>query len=212
MTSTIIDRVHLIAISQNAPIGLTFGDSQDKVTILDLDTKNNNNDDNASDVAFEQDDDTIESELTGVVSEPSENRNIYHNEEDDGYKPDAEGIHEDNNADNADNHNKDAPQPTIEDNDDHSQQELHTNDYGDDKEAIDFEHNNEDETIEITHPEIEGEEQPSRRSGLRQTVTQTHNKFGSNEGYKSTTHHRSFFTAEFGDTIAKLEREHIGFV
>ena len=52
MTDTVIDKVHGLARSESAPIGLVFGDLQDKSTINDIETNEEPDDDDASDESF----------------------------------------------------------------------------------------------------------------------------------------------------------------
>ena len=82
MTNTIIDRVHEIARQQNAPTGINFGGFDGETVLADIDTESINpedDDDDASDRSFEEDDDaTVETELTGCVSDGEDEPNEQH--------------------------------------------------------------------------------------------------------------------------------------
>ena len=69
MTDTVIKRVEAIASVQKAITGLHFGDINGNSTILDIDTASAGSDDDASDGTFYDDDESVDTALTGVVSE-----------------------------------------------------------------------------------------------------------------------------------------------
>ena len=230
MTSTIIDRVHQIAKEQGSPIGLTFGDHENKVTILDIETDKQPDDDDASDASYV-------TELTGVVTESSESTSelppgteytwddtdgvperIIEN---DGNRPDDDNFsiadaedarsdppteQEQDIPDNEENGNNDDDEKVTEDNQQPEEGQVN------EEEQIDFE-KQDIEPIEIQHPSpLRPTRQSRRKMNLNPIAPgdpihhklRPHNK----EPDKGT----SFFTTGFSTVVAKLEREQAEFM
>ena len=229
MTDSVIKRVHEIAESQDVPIGLTFGDTENNVTILDLDTQSiatKDDDDNASDASFVPEDQSVETELTGVVDEQEDEESVRsgrgydgdHDEEgedegrDNNYHGQADNIDTTNNGGNEDGVQVDESHDEITETNANKDENIPD----DAKEEITIEFHNDDgntdDGVNIVHPTIKA---PERRTGLRESVKRTHPKFSTNDGFNETVRHRNLFCRGYEAAVQSIAsrgpcKNHVG--
>ena len=186
MTDSVIKRVHDIARRQDAPTGMTFGDYKNNVTILDIETgsiDSENDDDDASDASFMPDDGTVETVLTGVVSEQESDDNSlrsgngYGADEDDNGST-TESVGNDIAATLRD-YNNDVVIPGDHDNNNNDENAADadvTNEEGNITDATEAVEEN-DNLVTEEHVNAEDTDR-NVRTGLRESVTRSHLKYG----------------------------------
>jgi hypothetical protein len=228
MTDTVIERVHSLAKEKGAPFGLQFSDINNNTTILDLDTTPQpDSDDDASDGSFNPDDArSVDTELTGIITESSDSTTqVYINEnarDNEAEAPTAGVEQEPPDDDIGEPHDDNGPH--VEDRSVAEQAETDALDNqdatpdGDDdneEEEIDFTVDNDgaDEHVDIVHPDtpVTPVTRQSRRlqgaspiegGGVIHRELQPHNN----------SPRMNFFTAGFTKAVARLERQHSGYM
>ena len=232
MTDSIIKRVHAIADSQQSPAGLTFGDFDNNVTILDIDTETiatEDDDDDASDTSFVPDDASEDSALTGVVDDRDEVESVRSGR---GYTGDEEDVsvaesaaenyrgmldneltvipEDGGNRIGVDEDPVDAENTHNTEEENNDENDNNSNEGNDDipqDTTIVFEEE-EPTGVDIVHPTINEEDKVLEPRVLRETVRRTHPKYGSAEGFEETTHHRSLFCRGYERAIRKIVDDH----
>ena len=234
MTNSIIDTVHRIAKNEGSPVGLVFGDSLNRSTILDFETDSPPSDDDASDTSYNPDDDDDQStgtELTGTLSEGSNESlelppgMVYAPGTPDGYEADTG------------NENMDTMRETVHDHIRNQGMEPMGNNLNEEREneLIENENNAPDPPTEDNQNAeasiVDGTDEQTPEPGT--TTHQTHN-IGERKSrrlqalppiqmeqpiHPELREHNNppnmginLFTAGFSKAVAKLEREHQGFV
>ena len=228
MTQVIIDRIHEIAKAQKAPIGVTFGDFENKITILDLEDLSLADDD-ASDTDY-KDDDTVETEdlsdfapITEITNNQVEDVPIPQEmleefQEDVSVDDDFVGNDDDDYSQSSSSSDESTHSNSNSDNED--MDEIVGNQVVPEEEIIFEEQENNNEATDDDVDEDEDEANPwipvtPRRSTRIQGVgplpvanedlprnLQAHNNS------PPPSDHVVLFTAGFGAAVAKLEREH----
>ena len=199
MTENVINRVAEIAIEQNAPIGITFGDAHNRTTILDIDTDENEDDDDASDASYiaenDDDDTSIASVLSGTTDTSEVSGRIDESAGDNDTQITGQDVQD---------------QSITETEDSHEEREV-------DAESVDNNGEREDrggDDVEVSNDNEETiNDTTNARTGLRQSVTRSHNKYGPDEGFNPTIINRSsMFTAGYGKAIDKLSKDETGYM
>ena len=213
VTDTVINRVHEIARKQQAPEGINFGGFDEDTTIHDFDDQDvgsEDDDDDASDESYygeAEDNDTVDTELTGVTSGSDSDAIEYHENQND-----AINDEEDNQA----TINEDADTTNESSDIEHETEEVDTdveNSGVDDSEGKKSE-------VENSGVDDAGDESPvgnnelsdslpEPRRTLRKTVQSR--KYDESEGYAPTTRHRNghvLFCAGYSKAVKRLEEDH----
>jgi hypothetical protein len=210
MTNTVIKRVEEIAEAEGMPTGLTFGDRDNNTTINDIETDSIasiDDDDYASDQSYNaNDDDSVDSVLTGVVSESgshgsnTEEGNHYTGHDDADQHEDVEEQEcEVQRDEHAEAQEWEDNEPSDNDGDQSDNPDLQH-----EEEQIDFTVNeDEEEHIEIEHPSIDETEGVTERRTLRTRVDRINAKT-----FERESHHRNLFTAGYSNGVKQLARTH----
>ena len=219
MTDSVISRVEEIADAQDAPDGLIFGDSNNNQTMDDFDEAENEDDDNASDGSYNPADDEISVETT--LTDTTDTSEISGAIDD---RPRAADM------DDAPNAVEQIGEDHVNNEDLHDSDEMNENSVAtqNDEQDIDGEVDDDnDNTVndDATTTSIDGvgaeetegadtiEEESQGRPGLRQTVTRTHNKFTTADGFTTKVLHRgSMFTAGYGRAMDKLTADEVAYI
>jgi hypothetical protein len=225
MTNNIINTVHRIAKNEGSPIGLTFGDFTNKSTILDIDVDHEPDDDDASDQSYDPnaDDISVETDLTDTTSVSSEYSvelppGTTYVHETDGYEVDDEGDANDG-TDHTDN-NQEVHDPAVDESEEVHHPEIEeltldtyngTNEGDQPTDETDAEDPDRNDGVPLTPSSIE---RKSRRlqflSPLQPNTADIHPEL--REHNKPPANAVVLFTRGYSTAIAKLEREHTGFV
>lgn len=230
MTDTVIKRVHEIADSQQAPAGLTFGDIDNNVTILDIDTESiatEDDDDDASDASFTPDDTSIDTELTGVIDDRDENESVRSgrgysgDEEDQSTSESIEGNYVGQISDNitvipegdggnveVDENQIDEAALQIENENNDENENINDDEIPDDTTVVFEEEGMETPGVDIVHPTMDEEPMEPQQRVLRETVRRTHPKYSASEGFEETTIHRNLFCGGYEKAIRKIADYH----
>ena len=233
MTDTIIDRVDAIAKQQDAPIGIMYGDSHHTSTILDIETEDAPDDDDASDTSYHpsKDDDSTDSELTGFVSIPSVQTEA--DEDDDVADTQNSQIirryTQNDNSIHSDIEVVDFEQDTEIDiqhpEDDYSEASESLGVEADESQGVDADDDDYQEDLEVNdevdnvlHTDASDTEEPPSIRRSRRLANEDPDEPGEDiprklKDYNTPpTTHSNFFSAGFSSAVAKLEREHTGFM